>query len=62
MAKNNQTEADLQKQIDQLLKLVSSLSKKIVNLEKENVRIKHEMRGVKLNINSLDSRLKQRGG
>lgn len=62
MAKNNQTEADLQKQIDQLLKLVSSLSKKIVNLEKENVRIKHEMRGAKLNINSLDSRLKQRGG
>jgi len=62
MAKNNQTEVDLQKQIDQLLKLVSSLSKKIVNLEKENVRIKHEMRGVKLNINSLDSRLKQRGG
>ena len=62
MAKNNQTEVDLQKQIDQLLKLVSSLSKKIVNLETENVRIKHEMRGVKLSINSLDSRLKQRGG
>lgn len=62
MAKNNQTEADMQKQIDQLLKLVSLLSKKVGNLEKENVRIKHEMRGVKLNINSLDSRLKQRGG
>jgi predicted nucleic acid-binding Zn-ribbon protein len=50
----------LKTEIVQLRKLVQSLSLRIKDLERDNVRIKHEVRAAKANITSLDSRA--RGG
>ncbi len=60
MEKQEQTIDALQKEIVQLKRLVLSLSSRVKKLEQDNVRIKHEVRGARANILSLDART--RGG
>lgn len=58
MNKQEQQIAALQLQVDQLSRLVHSLSLRVKKLEQDNVRIKHDNRGTKMAVQSLSARTK----
>lgn len=56
MEKQDQQTIDaMQKEIAQLKRLVLSLSSRVKKLEHDNIRIKHDARGIKMHIQTRSS-------